>query len=173
MKCITPDKYAQDARAWKDLADTNYAASKTLFIHAMEKPTLYFVAVALGHLALEMLLKTALICKGMTVFNPKHLKSLDPLIDLKESDCVWGHGLVELARTLAQRDAGFDLSAKLPFCGVVFETPLTVEEGFELFAPFFSELRYPQELKKIVGFGGEESCLLEELACYIEPFIAI
>jgi len=167
------DKYARDAVTWKALADANYEAAQTLFFHAMEKPGLYFVAVTLGHIALEMLLKTALIINGMTAFDPKKIKSLDPSVGLKSSDCVWGHDLVALARILALRRPDFDLSAKIHVRTSALRMPMTVEEGFELFNPFFSELRYPQELKNIAGFGEDESCVLEELACRIEPFLMI
>jgi hypothetical protein len=167
------DKYARDAVTWKNLADINYAAAQTLFLHAIEKPGLYFVAVTLGHIALEMLLKTALICSGMTAFNPKNVKSLDPSFGLKSDDCVWGHDLVALAKTLATRRPDFDLSAEMYVRNAARRMPMTVEEGFELFNPFFSELRYPQELKNIAGFGEDEGSVLEELACQIEPFIIV
>jgi hypothetical protein len=167
------DKYARDAITWKSLADVNYDAAQTLFLHAIAKPGLYFVAVTLGHVALEMLLKTALICSGMTALNPKSIKSLDPSIGLKPDDCVWGHDLVALAKTLATRRPDFDLSAEMHVRTAALRTPMTVEEGFELFNPFFSELRYPQELKNIAGFGEDEGLVLEELACRIEPFITV
>jgi len=166
------DKYARDAATWKNLADLNYDAAQTLFLHAIEKPGLYFVAVTLGHIALEMLLKTALICNGMTAFNPKNIKSLDPSVGLKSDECVWGHDLVVLATTLATRCPDFDLSAEIYARTALLKMPMTLHEGLELFNPFFSELRYPQELKNIAGFGEDEGRMLEELACQIEPFIS-
>src|SRR5450755_1071146 len=49
----------------------------------------YVTAATLGHHALEMYLKSALICEGMTVFNPVILKSLDPGYALTRSNCAW------------------------------------------------------------------------------------
>jgi hypothetical protein len=85
------DKYARDAQVWRGLAELNYAACRELFTASLLNPALYFVAVTLAHNALELFLKTALICEGMTVFNPKNLKSLDASVGLKPSDCIWGH----------------------------------------------------------------------------------
>ena len=69
------DKYARDARAWRDWAKVNHSASTHLF--GSGNPLLYLRAATLGHHALEMYLKSALICEGKTVFNPIILKSLD------------------------------------------------------------------------------------------------
>jgi hypothetical protein len=96
------DKYAKDARAWQDCAKINYTASAHLFGSC--SLFLYFTAATLGHHALEMYLKSALICEGMTVFNPVILKSLDPGLELTRSDCAWGHNLVALAARGASLD---------------------------------------------------------------------
>lgn len=107
----------------------------------------------------------------MTAFDPKKIKSLDPSVGLKSDDYGWGHYLVALARMLALMRPDFDLSAEIHLRTSALRMPMTVEQGFELFNPFFFELRYPQELKSIAGFGEDEGCVLEELACQIEPFI--
>jgi hypothetical protein len=68
------DRFARDARAWKHCAEINYIASGHLF--ASSNLFVYFTAATLGHHALEMYLKSALICEGMTVFNPVIVESL-------------------------------------------------------------------------------------------------
>ncbi len=50
--------------------------------------------------------------------------------------------------------------------------PLTLEEGFAIFDPFFSELRCPQELKQIEGVGEQDKLLLDELVQRLQPFLA-
>ncbi len=76
----SPDKYARDARSWRDFAKVNHVAAKHLF--GSGNPFMYLVAATLGHHALEMYLKAALISEGMTVFNPKELQGLDPGVGL-------------------------------------------------------------------------------------------
>jgi hypothetical protein len=41
--------------------------------------------------------------------------------------------------------------------------PMTVEEVFAIFDPFFTELRYPQESKLVAGLGHENGFLLKAL----------
>jgi hypothetical protein len=141
------DKYARDARAWRDCAEVNYAAASELF--GSGNLSLYFPAATLGHHALEMYLKSALICEGKTVFNPVILRSLDPGFALTRSDCVWGHCLVDLAKQLSEKRSDFDLGTEMdiPECQTLL-MPITPETGLAFFDPFFSELRYPQDLKK-------------------------
>jgi hypothetical protein len=169
MNTVQLDKYAKDARTWWDFAKMDYRASMTLF--GSGNPFLYFAAATLGHHALEMYLKAALINTGMTIFNPAKLKALDPGAGLAESDCAWGHVLVDLAELLAGRRNDFDLTGKLdlPYL-VTITTPQTVREGFVLFDPFFSELRYPQTLQNVQGIGEEEQFVLDRLVTLLEPF---
>ena len=47
----------------------------------------------------------------------------------------------------------------------------TIEQGFELFDPFFSELRYPQELKTMGGVGENDKLPLAELVKTLQPFL--
>jgi hypothetical protein len=51
------------------------------------------------------------------------------------------------------------------------EGPATVEKTLALIDPFFSELRYPQELRNVAGFGGDVLQVLEELVFRLEPFV--
>jgi hypothetical protein len=164
------DKYARDARAWHDWAKVNYTASAELF--ASGNPLLYLPAATLGHHALEMYLKSVLIREGMTVFNPVILPSLDPRLGLTRSDCAWGHNLVELAERLAERRKDFNLDAEMDLreCHSL-PMPMTLRAGFALFDPFFSELRYPQELKKLGGVGEDEKLVLDVLVARLQPFL--
>jgi hypothetical protein len=156
------DKFAKDARAWRDWAKVNYMASTHLF--ASDNQLLYLPAATLGHHALEMYLKSALICEGLTVFNPVILKSLNGTVELTRSDCAWGHNLVELAEQLAERRKEFNLDAEMDIreCHALL-MPMTLRAGFALFDPFSSELRYPQELKKLGGVCEDEKLVLDVL----------
>jgi hypothetical protein len=156
------DRYARDYALWRDSASINYTAATTLFDTG--DPLLMFPAATLGHHALEMYLKAGLIANGMTVFNPKDLKKLDAGITLATADCAWGHNLVTLAETLARRNPAFDVSKQFDVVGyLTIKEPLTIREGLAIFDPFFSELRYPQEMKTCDGLGGEDRDLLDAL----------
>jgi hypothetical protein len=110
-----------------------------------------------------MYLKSALIANGMTVFDPNKIKLLETGVNLTAGDCAWGHGLINLAKKLEERSPNFDLSKEMNFVGVVLKTPMTIEEGLQIFEPFFSELRYPQEMNKVSGLGYDEKLLLDAL----------
>ena len=56
------DRYARDAQAWTNSARVAYTASAHLF--TSENFMLVFPAATLGHHALEMFLKAALIVEG-------------------------------------------------------------------------------------------------------------
>ena len=158
---VTLDKYARDFALWRDWAAINYRAALRLF--ETGDPFLWFPAATLGHHALEMYLKSAMIANGMTVFDPNKVKALDPGIDLRAEECAWGHILVQLAEKLSQRNPEFDISRQIDFIGVAIEGPLTIREGLNIFDPFFSELRYPREMKSIEGLGEEHRYLLDSL----------
>jgi len=175
VSCMNPcqlDKYARDQAAWRDFAKVNHLASTSLF--NSRNPFLYLVAATLGHHSLEMYLKAALISEGMTVFDPRRVSSLDPAVGLTAADCAWGHSLAQLARELSKRRPDFDLSAQInvPGC-VVLETPMTINDALATFDPFFSELRYPQELRNLKeGVGEEEKLVLDELVARLKPFLS-
>jgi hypothetical protein len=182
-RVVKPDKFAQNARAWKGSADVTYRAAAHLF--ETRDLLLIFPAATLAHHALEMYLKAALICAGCTVLCPEDVKNLDPTTTLKKSDCVWGHDLVLLARELATRRSDFDLTARMTFLGpwqrsvvLAGEVPTacqpqmlapTVETGFKVFNPF-TELRYPHELT-LSGLGEDDKLTLDELVRYLQPFV--
>jgi hypothetical protein len=162
MTFVQLDTYARDFALWRDWAAIDYKAATTLF--ETHDPFLLFPAATLGHHALEMYLKSALVVNGATIFDPKKLKSLDPGVTLAAADCAWGHSLVELARHLARRSATFDLSRQMDIVGyLTMKEPMTIEEGLSIFDPFFSELRYPQEMSKVEGIGEEHKHLLDSL----------
>jgi HEPN domain-containing protein len=164
------DKYATDAQAWREFAEINYAASALLF--GSDGPFLWFAAATLGHQALEMFLKAALICEGMTVFNPQKISKTSPMVTFKPEDCVWGHNLLDLARTLGRKRPEFNLSVMIrtPYYFAAESGFLTVERGFEIFDPFFYELRYPTELTNVECLGPEHKIILEELVTRLRPF---
>ena len=66
----------------------------------------------------------------------------------------------------------FDLRAEMNIreC-LVLPMPMTVDAGFALLDPLFSELRYPQELKKLGGVGYDEKLVLDELILRLQPFV--
>ena len=81
------DKYSRDAETWRQWADATYAGARTLF-HS-ENFQLWFPAAILGHQALEMYLKAALIRRGHAV----------------APEDIWGHDLSALAEKLAAKDS--------------------------------------------------------------------
>lgn len=163
------DTYARSVRDWRDLAKVNYVAASALF--ASGNPFLVFPAATLGHHALEMYLKAALIREGMTAFDPNKLSRLDPSVGLRREDCAWGHNLVRLAEELSRRRPEFDLSAEINCPRIAIEEmPMKVLAGFRLFDPFFSELRYPQELKDLKDVGEDDRFVLDELVKRLVPF---
>jgi hypothetical protein len=108
-------------------------------------------------------------------FNPVIPKSLDPGITLTRSGCAWGHNLV-VAERLAEKRSDLNLDAEMNIrkCRTL-RVPMTLRAGFALFDPFFSELRYPQELKKLGGVGEDEKLVLDVLAqeCYRTSLVTL
>jgi hypothetical protein len=156
------DTYARDFALWRDWAAIDYQAATILF--ETHDPFLLFPAATLGHHALEMYLKSALIANGLTIFDPKKVRLLDPQVNLVAADCAWGHDLVELAKGLAQRSATFEPSRQMSIVGfLTMKEPMTIEEGLSIFNPFFGELRYPQKMNKVDGIGEEHKHLLDSL----------
>jgi HEPN domain-containing protein len=76
------EKYSTDAETWLQWADHTHAGARTLF--ESQNPLLWFGAAILGHQALEMYLKGALIRQGYRIGG----------------EDIWGHNLVELATKL-------------------------------------------------------------------------
>jgi len=54
---------------------------------------------------------------------------------------------------------------------VHYRTRYHLEAAFVLFDPFFSELRYPQELKKLEGVSEDEELLLDGLVQVLSRFL--
>jgi hypothetical protein len=165
------DKFARDARTWRDVARINHAAAVELF-QSENNIITCIPAATLAHLTLEMFLKAALLVEGMTVFDPKCVKRLDPSLGLSQKDCVWGHCLVEHAKRLSERNPKFDLTdtTKIPFY-FPHEGPMTLQAGFAIFDPFFFELRYPGELADLDGVGPGDILMFQSLVEAIQPFL--
>jgi hypothetical protein len=164
------DKYARDARAWLGFAICHDSAAQLVF--GNENPNLWFSAAILGHHALEMYLKAALISEGFVIFDPAKVKELDPALGIQKHDCAWAHKLIVLARQLAEKRPEFDLAAPANFpCYWFHEVPQTLEGGFGIFDSFFFELRYPTELRDLKGVGQHERELLNELVESLQPFL--
>jgi len=175
MKAFQLDKCARDARAWRNWGKVYHKCAAALFDLALDSknPIYYFPAATLGHHALEMYLKAALICEGMTVFNPDKVPPRATDICLTKKDCAWDHKLIPLAKQLSERRTDFDLAAKLdlPDCPEVNRNRKeTLRAGFELFDAFFEELRYPDELRKVEGVGEYEKQVLDRLVALLRPF---
>lgn len=163
------DTYTKDAPEWRDSGYHYYRGSKILFESG--DVYLWFPAATLGHYALEKFLKAVLIQEGMTVCNPREVNNLDPALGLRKGDCVWGHTLVDLAKQFAAKRPEFNLTMQI-CCFVVGEkAPMSLLRGFEIFDPFFSELRYPQRSPSIEGLGECHGELLDHLYKHLEPFL--
>src|SRR5271155_1238274 len=128
------DRYARDAALWRNDAEHKHRAAKLLF--GTGDPYLLFTAATLGHAALEIFLKAALIGEGLTAFDPNCVGRLDPPNTLKPDDCVWGHGLATLARMLAAKRRDFKLASEFVVPAVILKMPMTILDGFETFDPF-------------------------------------
>lgn len=107
---------------------------------------LWFPAAILAHLALEQLLKSALLQAGCPIAQGK-----------PQAGYAWGHKLVELAQLLASKRREF---------------PSDILNGLAVFDAYFDELRYPQAVKKVEELGQEEGILLSRLMGCIRPFAA-
>jgi HEPN domain-containing protein len=136
------DKYLNDPTAWFQRAQGTLRASKMLF--GLGDPLLFFPAALLGHDALEMFLKAALIRQGLKVDS---------------SNGVWGHDLLELSKQFAS-------IGKIQFPDHFFAV-------LKVFNDYFEELRYPQQLKNVEGLGQQEGEDLEEANRYLWPFAAM
>jgi len=96
---------------------------------------------------------------------------LYPGVGLKKDECVWDHKLVVLANVFAARNANFDLDARFVAPTVVVKMPMTIMKAFEMFDPFFSELRYPVEANLVDELGEEHGFVLDAVVEYLESFL--
>jgi hypothetical protein len=108
----------------------------------------------------------------MIIFNPDQVNKLDHVHGVKATHCAWGHSLVGLAKLLATKRGDFDLSAEINVPCLVLKMPMKLLAAFELFDPFFSELRYPMELKQLEGVSEEEGRVLNAVVEYLHPFLS-
>jgi HEPN domain-containing protein len=137
------DVAAQNAREWRVAAEGALRAACILFNGS---PEVWFSAALLGHHALEMLIKSALIRQGFIVAKGK-----------PENGFAWGHSVVELARAVASRCTDFNADG-------FFWDDLA---GYDT---FFEELRYPGILKNFDELGEHHRLVLLDLMQVIRPF---
>jgi HEPN domain-containing protein len=135
---VQKDRYRNEPTAWLQLADNSFQAAELL--HKEGHALLWYPAALLGHHALEMLLKAALIRQRARI----------------ERDDAWGHDLVELGKLL-------DTRRPLGSANEFWET-------LKIFYDYFKELRYPQQLKEVRGLGEEEFDRLAEAVKFLRPF---
>jgi hypothetical protein len=160
------DPIAQDCVAWCIYAEMDYRVARTLFNSG--DSMLYFAAMTIGHHAVELYLKGALIKLGMKACDPKKAASFG----IQTKDCVWGHGLYDLGVVLATKSHGFNLSTAIDVSGFpVVNAPTTIGEGLKFFDPYFSELRYPQKITT-GGVGKDHGIILNAIVKELRPFLA-
>lgn len=137
-------------------AERTFEAAVLLF--NVSNPFLWFSAAMLGHHALEMLLKSALIRAGCSVREGGR----------PEDGFVWGHDLEKLATLLH--------SARPDFSGNIPPHPevelISVSTYFARYNAIFNELRYPQASRNVdsLGPGEDEAELLANMMKVIRPF---
>jgi hypothetical protein len=85
------DEYSKDAKTWRIAGEFTYSAAVELF--RSENAAVWFGACLLGHHALEVFLKSALIHAGHRVSTAD----------------VWGHELVSLSELLSKGQAVFPI----------------------------------------------------------------
>lgn len=162
----TLDPIAQDCVAWCIYAEMDYRVARTLFNGG--DSILYFAAMTIGHHAVELYLKGSLIKLGMKACDPKKAKSFG----IETKDCIWGHGLYDLAVVLATKSPAFTLSTAIDISGYpVVNAPATIGEGLRFFDPYFSELRYPQKITT-GGVGKDHGIILDAIVKELRPFLA-
>lgn len=136
-------------------AERTFQAATLLF--DLNIPLVWFSAALLGHHALEMLIKSALIREGCPVEKGK-----------TEDGFVWGHDLGKLVKLLASKRQDFSLQiSSHP------EIPLlSCTTYLARYDTFFNELRYPNASPNVdsLGPGRDEAELLAELMDGIRPF---
>ena len=77
-----------------------------------------------------------------------------------------------LAQQLSKKRSNFDLRSEMNISEcLALPMPMSREAGFALFDPYFSELRYPQELKRLGGVGPDETFVLNQLVLRLQPLL--
>ena len=135
------DKHLNDPTAWFQGAENIRKGAAELF--RSSNPLLWFPAALLGHQALEMFLKAALIRQGSKIGRP-------PVGD------TWGHQLMCLGKQLTANGKN--------------RLPDEFFEVLQIFDDYFTELRYPRQLRNVAGLGEEEGERLEGAIKYLLPY---
>jgi hypothetical protein len=128
--------------------------SATLLFN-LNDPCVWFPAALLGHHALEMLLKSALIREGCPLEKGK-------------PEGVWGHNLEKLATLLESKRQDFSLQIP-PNPEIPLISSRTYLARYDV---FFNELRYPTGSPNVdsLGPGEDEAALLAILMARVRPF---
>jgi hypothetical protein len=165
-------KYARGVEAWRTQAAMYHIAATSLYQNNRNGIAL-LPAATLAHQAIEMYLKAALIAHGMTIVDPNKIETLSKSgVQLRKSDCAWGHDLVKLGEQLARKEPSFRLKTQLRIPGGDYQhlLPITVRKVLKRFNPYFSEIRYPQEVEQIEEIS-DESGLLNGMIKHIKLFV--
>ncbi len=126
------DPEENDSKSWRVNAEHTLSASFYLFEHDSQF-IFSFPASLLGHHALEMLLKSALIEAGQTI----------------RKGHVWGHVLRDLAEDLAKHRSDFDKVLGQPLHAI---SAKTMCEYLDYFDSYFKEFRYPKAPNRVQGW---------------------
>lgn len=135
---------------WRRNAESTFDAATLLF--NLNNPSVWFSAAILGHHALEMLLKSALLREGCKIAKGD----------------VWGHALEVLASRLVSKRPEFSLKiSPHPLLRLI-----PCKTYLARYDAFFNELRYPSASPNVdsLGPGRDEAELLSELMDSIRPF---
>ena len=107
----------------------------------------WFPAAVLGHLALEQLLKSAVIQAGCPVTKGR-----------PQNGHAWGHSLLALAQLLRSKRRDFPADV--------------LKDDLAVFDAYHDELRYPQTVERVQELGAEEGTLLSSLMEIIRLYAA-
>jgi hypothetical protein len=72
---------------------------------------------------------------------------------------------------LAKKRNDFDMAKPLNVFYFPHPKPFTINSALALFDPFFSELRYPGQLKQVDGIGPDDVRILDALVAELRPFV--
>lgn len=143
------DEYTKDPSEWRMSSECMFSGATTLF--QAKNYLQWFPAAVLGHLALEQLLKSAVIQAGCPVAKGR-----------PQEGYAWGHNLVALAQLLASKRRDFPADM--------------LKDDLAVFDAYHDELRYPQAVERVRELGAEEgillSVLMESIRLYAAPLPA-
>jgi HEPN domain-containing protein len=164
------DPLSNDSKLWRLNAEYTLNAATYLFTHH-DETVAAFPASLLGHHALEMLIKSALIEAGIIID-----KVTDKNGKLKNG-YAWGHNLRELSQKLAEKSEDFKPVLQQELHRVCDDSPKHADSHLDTFDAYFKEFRYPKTPENGEGLKGgdivgglETGELLIQLFHLIRPF---